>query len=194
MQIEHPFWVAAEQERKYASSLSRGCNPVAPVVVGPDVEMETTMTTRRRLAALQRCRCSSVRLRSSRRSSSVHLGEAPHALAYAGRPKLPTRPPARRPAGGHPRGGGPKLLRVVTAKLSHALARALRPNLAHTFFLGELGRSRFLFSSKLVGEEGVGGACREARSRKGVLRTREEDEWTGLSLPSGCWKIKFLGP
>jgi hypothetical protein len=102
---------------------------------------------------------------------------------------------------------------VVTAKLSHALARALRPNLAHTFFLGELGRSRFLFSSKLVGEEGVGGACsrflfssklvgeegvggacREARSRKGVLRTREEDEWTGLSLPSGCWKIKFLGP
>jgi len=116
----------------------------------------------------------------------LHLAQAPYTswLRHCLRPPPQARPRAR------PRGGRPELLHAVAAKLLRALAHALRPNLAHAFFLSELTVAPSSPASSST-RRGMGSACRERG--EGDERTGEGDEQMGLPLPSGCWKTSFLG-
>jgi hypothetical protein len=94
-------------------------------------------------------------LAAGRRLTARSRCRLPHALACAGRSKLPhtaartrTRGAGAPPCAHLRGGGGPKLLRAVAAKLPHALTCAHRPKLAHALARAAAGQSSSMRSRR----------------------------------------------
>ena len=176
MQIEHPFWVRVEPERKDVSSLptmqSSCVGSGGPRHRGRDNDDSDVLPW-------------TVRCGQRRRAPLVHPrgGVGPQG---SGRTLPHARLRAWQWSGGWLRGGGPKLPNAVTREAPLCACSCAQANLAHTLFLDELDRSGSLFSGKLVGQK-EGGRC--------MQRGEVGDEWASERmvtsrgappLPFGC--------